>query len=59
METTSLILAKNQELVEHLTNEDPTPIKYITPYSNNTKDSDIFVSKLTKEYVQIVFFVDG
>jgi len=38
----ALALVESQELVEHLTNEDPTPIKYITqdpinnPHTENT-----------------------
>ena len=47
----ALALTKNQELVGHLTNEDPTPIKNITPDSNNSTNLDIFASKLTEEYV--------
>jgi hypothetical protein len=47
----SLALAKSQELVGHVTNEDPTSIKYITLDSNNTIDSDIFTPKLTEEYI--------
>jgi hypothetical protein len=47
----ALALTKNKELVGHLTNEDPTPIKNITPDSNNSTNLDIFASKLTEKYV--------
>jgi hypothetical protein len=38
-------------LVRHLTNEDSASTKYITPDSNNTRNSNISAPKLTEEYV--------
>ncbi|CAK8560999.1 unnamed protein product [Lathyrus sativus] len=43
----ALALAESQDLVGHLTNEDPSP----TQYTTNTTNSEQFVPKLTDEFV--------
>lgn len=43
----ALALAESQDLVGHLTNEDPEP----TQYTTNTTNSKQFVPKLTDEFV--------
>ncbi|GAU19509.1 hypothetical protein TSUD_77530 [Trifolium subterraneum] len=43
----ALALAESQDLVGHLTNEDPAP----TQYTTNTTNSEQFVPKLTDEFV--------
>ncbi|KAJ1385455.1 gag-polypeptide of LTR copia-type [Sesbania bispinosa] len=47
----ALALAESQDLVGHLTNEDPAPTQYTTPNSNNITNSETFTPKLTTEFV--------
>ena len=46
----ALGLAESQELVGHLTNEDPAPTKFTTPQPNST-DAENTTPKLTEEYI--------
>ncbi|KAK2406991.1 hypothetical protein QL285_042655 [Trifolium repens] len=51
----ALALAESQDLVGHLTNEDPAPAQFTTPDSNNTTNStnsEQFVPKITDEFVK-------
>ncbi|KAJ1419661.1 Zinc finger, CCHC-type [Sesbania bispinosa] len=47
----ALALVESQDLVGHLTNEDPAPTQYTTPDSNNITNSETFTPKLTNEFV--------
>ena len=47
----ALALAESQDLVGHLTNDDPTPPQYTTPNSNDTTNTENFVPKLTDEFI--------
>ncbi|KAJ1428319.1 gag-polypeptide of LTR copia-type [Sesbania bispinosa] len=47
----ALALAESQDLVGHLTNEDPAPTQYTTPDSNNITNSEPFTPKLTNKFV--------
>ncbi|CAJ2666782.1 unnamed protein product [Trifolium pratense] len=48
----ALALAESQDLVGHLTNEDPAPTQFTTPDPNNTTNSEQFVPKITDEFVK-------
>lgn len=47
----ALVLTESQELVGHLTNEEPIPTKNTIPNPNNTTYTETFVPKLTKEFI--------
>ena len=44
----ALALAESQDLVGHLTNDDPAPLQYTTPNSNDTTKTKKFIPKFTK-----------
>ena len=44
-------LAKSQELLGHLTNEDPVPPQYIIPDSSNTPTIETYAPRITKAYI--------
>ena len=47
----ALALAKNQELLGHLTNEDPVPPQYSIPDSSNTPTVETYAPRITKAYI--------
>jgi hypothetical protein len=47
----ALALAESQDLVGHLTNEDPTPIQYITPDGSNITPGEKLEPKLTEAFI--------
>lgn len=47
----ALALTKSQELLGHITKEDPIPPKYTTLDINNTSNVDIYAPSLTKAYI--------
>ncbi|KAA8523205.1 hypothetical protein F0562_009628 [Nyssa sinensis] len=47
----ALALAESQELLGHLTNEDPSPPKYTTPDVNHTSNADTSAPRLTEAYI--------
>ena len=44
-------LVKSQELLGHLTNEDPVPPQYIIPDSSNTPTIETYAPRITKAYI--------
>ena len=44
----ALALAESQELLGHLTNEDPAPPQYTIPDSSNTPTIETFAPRITK-----------
>jgi len=46
-----LALAESQDLVGHLTNEDPAPIQYITPDGSNITPGEKLEPKLTEAFI--------
>ena len=47
----ALALVESQELLGHLTNEDPTPPQYAIPYSSNTPTAKTFAPRITEAYI--------
>jgi hypothetical protein len=47
----ALAFAKSQDLVGHLTNEDPAPIQYITPDGSNITPGEKLEPKLTEAFI--------
>ena len=47
----ALALAKNQELLGHLTNEDPTPPQCNIPNSSNTPTAETSAPRITEAYI--------
>lgn len=47
----ALALAESQDLVNHLTNEDPAPTQYTTLDTNTTTNTENFVRQLTNEFI--------
>ena len=46
-------LAKSQELLGHLTNEDPVPPQYSIPDSSNTPTTETYAPRITKVWTRI------
>jgi hypothetical protein len=46
-----LALVESQDLVGHLTNEDPAPIQYTTPDINNITSGEKLEPKLTETFI--------
>ena len=44
-------LAESQELLGHLTNEDPVPPQYSIPDSSNTPTTETYAPRITKAYI--------
>ncbi|KAL6316595.1 hypothetical protein AAG906_018850 [Vitis piasezkii] len=47
----ALALAENQELLGHLTNEDPTPPQCNIPNSSNTPTAETSAPRITEAYI--------
>ena len=47
----ALALVESQELISHLTNEDPAPTKYTTSNSDNTTKIESSTPKLIDEFI--------
>lgn len=47
----ALALTESQELVGHLTNEDPAPTKYTTPTQSSSENSETFMPQVTDAYI--------
>ena len=47
----ALALAESQELLGHLTNEDPAPPQYTIPNSSNTPTAETYAPRITKAYI--------
>ncbi|KAJ0028638.1 hypothetical protein Pint_36094 [Pistacia integerrima] len=47
----ALALAESQELVGHLTNEDPAPNKYVIPDPSNSSDAENTNPQLTNAFI--------
>ena len=44
-------LAESQELLGHLTNEDPVPPQYSIPDSSNTPTAEMYAPRITEAYI--------
>ncbi|RVW46098.1 Retrovirus-related Pol polyprotein from transposon RE1 [Vitis vinifera] len=47
----ALALAESQELLGHLTNEDPAPPQYTIPNSSNTPTAETYAPRITEAYI--------
>ncbi|RVW22077.1 Retrovirus-related Pol polyprotein from transposon RE1 [Vitis vinifera] len=47
----ALALVESQELLGHLTNEDPAPPQYTIPDSNNTPTTETYAPRITEAYI--------
>ena len=47
----ALALVESQELLGHLTNEDPAPPQYTIPNSNNTPTAETYAPRIIEAYI--------